>query len=927
MTHRRTQRKGFAFRTAATPIRRRGECLPPLLLLPRRAPIHPHAPLVVVGDRAKGDAELYNAERVKYEEWWSKKFAPGLVETSDGTMYLDTPFSRLLGKPPIMVAGMTPSTVQAGFVSAVLNAGYHIELAGGGHYNAAALPKIPAGVGITLNALYINQRQFEFQLPLWQEMRKEGLPVEGFCVAAGIPSTEKAAEIIEGLKSAGIRHVAFKPGSVEDIRHVVNIAAANPDFPLQCASTPSPQRLCLPSSNPLNAPPQFVERYDGDKRDSDASSSPFSPTPTSISSTPPSQRRLAHAASANYGNLFYYHHHPLNFLLIPCFPRFRHASLTTISTRLPHLGTHLQPHRAQLDICFQSAFNNSSLTQFELPSRTPPICAPPTPDCRLSIELVWAAKTPYTGASGHRTADEPHLRHPFLLFARRPTLTPPPHQLAPAHSPPLRRRRPLREADTDPYIFTERTTPPSLTRNRRRHSISTTDRCHLTNINSPLSSLQIIHPAPRRYRISCRRRPPRHAQEQRHCFGAPRADSLGSASEIEFKINSALADVGATSTTSSHPPATTTIATTQWFGWKKDGSVGKELGDMTYEETVLRMVKLMFVSHEKRWKRFAGVNGGGNKPSLLQSYTSLDDPLPFIESFFKAYPIATRQLLAAEDSAFFLAISQRPGHKLVPFIPVLNVSFEVWFKKVYCLWAAEDIEAVFDQDPQRVCILQGPMAVKHSKIKDEPIKDLLGNINSALIQLLLDFRYGGDANKVPTVDYLSIAPAAVPTATQIKRPEVNGEVVYGTALPDTASFSDVDYHCPRHILHRQPHVSLARSYGEHKPQFKAVEIKFTAASKMIDVTMFEDRRDVSVPLTLQLEYKPSLGYAPIHEIAAGRNTRIKEFYWKPWYGNDAVLPDVDIRETFYGPEVTIEASDVEQFEPAIVADSIKDRLG
>ena len=34
---------------------------------------------------------------------------------------------------------MTPSTVKAGFVSAVLDAGYHIKLVGGGHYNAAAL--------------------------------------------------------------------------------------------------------------------------------------------------------------------------------------------------------------------------------------------------------------------------------------------------------------------------------------------------------------------------------------------------------------------------------------------------------------------------------------------------------------------------------------------------------------------------------------------------------------------------------------------------------------------------------------------------------------------------------------------------------------------------------------------------------------------
>ena len=61
---------------------------------------------------------------------------------SDGTIHIDTPFSRLLGKPPIMVAGMTPTTVQAGFVSAVLDAGYHVELAGGGHYDAAALRAI-----------------------------------------------------------------------------------------------------------------------------------------------------------------------------------------------------------------------------------------------------------------------------------------------------------------------------------------------------------------------------------------------------------------------------------------------------------------------------------------------------------------------------------------------------------------------------------------------------------------------------------------------------------------------------------------------------------------------------------------------------------------------------------------------------------------
>ena len=82
---------------------------------------------------------------------------------SDGKIHIDTPYSRLLRKAHIIVAGMIPSTVKGGFVSSILSAGFHVELAGGGHYNAALCAKviefqskIPPGVGITLNSLYIN---------------------------------------------------------------------------------------------------------------------------------------------------------------------------------------------------------------------------------------------------------------------------------------------------------------------------------------------------------------------------------------------------------------------------------------------------------------------------------------------------------------------------------------------------------------------------------------------------------------------------------------------------------------------------------------------------------------------------------------------------------------------------------------------------
>ncbi|KAJ7808682.1 hypothetical protein B0H14DRAFT_3761317 [Mycena olivaceomarginata] len=620
------------------------------------------------------------------------------------------------------------------------------------------------------------------------------VPIEGFCVAAGIPSTEKAAEIIEGLKSAGIRHVAFKPGSVEGIRQVVNIAASNPDFPV-------------------------ILQWTGGRAGGHHSYEDF--------------------------------HQPV-----------------------------LQTYRLIRQQSNISLVGGSGVG---------------------AAEDVW----PYL--SGEWSAKYEMQPMPFdgFLFASRVMVA--------------------KEAHTSSSVKDLIPTGGILTVKSELgepiHKVATRGVKLWKEFDDTVFKLP---------------------KEKRVAWLVERRD------EVIGKLNKDF----------SKP----------WFGWKKDGSVAKELGDMTYEETVLRMVRLMFMSHEKRWvdvslrnltgdwlrrveERFAGVNGGSDKPSLLQSYTSLDDPLPFIESFLKAYPIATRQLLASEDSAFFLAISQRAGQKPVPFIPVLDASFEVW-----TLWAAEDIEAVFDQDPQCVCILQGPMAVKHSKVKDEPIKDLLGNINSALIQRLLDFRYAGDESKVPTVDYLSAKPAALPAVPNVKRSEANGEVIYefGTALPDTSLWLDtlagsnltwlralatsttivqgtsyIDNPISR-LLAPRPGLKVvvghdgsspssvtvygaAHSYGEHKPTFKAVKIKFTPTSKLIDITMFEDRRDVSVPLTLRFEYKPSLGFAPIHEIATGRNTRIKEFYWKLWYGDDAVLPNIDIRETFHGPEVTIEASAVEQF--------------
>ena len=242
-------------------------------------------------------------------------------------------------------------------------------------------------------------------------------------------------------------------------------------------------------------------------------------------------------------------------------------------------------------------------------------------------------------------------------------------------------------------------------------------------------------------------------------------------------------------------------------------------------------------------------------------------------------------------------------------------------------------------------------------MKDEPVKDLLGNINKALIQRLLERKYGGDKSAVPTIDYLAVQRKAVlKTLPGIIRAEVGNLVTFkfGSKLPETESWfqtlagselnwlfalissptvvqgsSYVDNALRRILVPRVGQkvvvkyagslplsmtvYGAARSYGEHVPTFKALNIVFNPETKLIDVTLFEERQDVAVPLSLQFQYCPSQGFAPIHEIASGRNERIKQFYWKLWFGDDEVLPNIDIHENFVGPDAAINSSDVEQF--------------
>ncbi|OBB78911.1 3-oxoacyl-ACP synthase [Mycobacterium colombiense] len=165
---------------------------------------------------------------------WSS-YAPTLVRLPDGRVKLSTKFTRLTGRSPILLAGMTPTTVDAHIVAAAANAGHWAELAGGGQVTEEIFADrieqlaglLEDGRTYQFNALFLDPYLWKLQVGgkrLVQKARQSGAAIDGLVVSAGIPDLEEAVELIEELGEVGISHVVFKPGTVEQIRSVIRIA-------------------------------------------------------------------------------------------------------------------------------------------------------------------------------------------------------------------------------------------------------------------------------------------------------------------------------------------------------------------------------------------------------------------------------------------------------------------------------------------------------------------------------------------------------------------------------------------------------------------------------------------------------------------------------------------------------------------------------
>ncbi|PRC46973.1 hypothetical protein C6A85_87345, partial [Mycobacterium sp. ITM-2017-0098] len=151
-----------------------------------------------------------------------------------------TKFTRLTGRSPILLAGMTPTTVDAKIVAAAANAGHWAELAGGGQVTeeifdariAELTQLLEPGRAVQFNSLFLDPYLWKLQIGgkrIVQKARQSGAPIDGVVVTAGIPDLEEAVDLIHELHTVGISSIVFKPGTIDQIKSVIKIAAEVPE--------------------------------------------------------------------------------------------------------------------------------------------------------------------------------------------------------------------------------------------------------------------------------------------------------------------------------------------------------------------------------------------------------------------------------------------------------------------------------------------------------------------------------------------------------------------------------------------------------------------------------------------------------------------------------------------------------------------------
>lgn len=834
----------------------------------------------------------------KFAPDWAAVHGPRVVKrASDGALLLDTAYSRLLGRPPVMIAGMTPCTSYYGIplVAACTNAGYHTELACGGLPRpnifrdriAKLQSMLQPGHGIGLNMLYLNARQWGFQYPMVGQLIREGVPIETVCVAAGIPSLDTGIEIVKNLEKAGVKFVSFKPGSVEAIKRTCDIAAAVAPFPIVVQWTGG-RAGGHHSFEDVHAP--MLATYALIRRHSN----------------------IVLLAGSGFGSAE---------CALPYITGEWAVTNGASVSKMPFDGV-LMASRVMVA--------KEASTSFEVKQVLV--------DCPgVENEAEW--ETAYNGIAGGILTVKSELGEPIHKVANRGMLF-------------------WREMDTRFF---------ALPRDKRPAAIA----------------------AAKDYIIG--------------------------------KLNADYQKV--------------------YFGRAADGSV-VDPEQMTYSEVAARMVELMFVQPHKerldlepahedytphgRWvdvtfrdrvflflqrteatMRGSAGAGADKTPRLMTSPAQLnpgaksaaagkdgktasssatfafDNPADLVTAFFQQYYLAgTNAVLSASDFDQWLEDCKSRG-KPVPFVPVIDGELEVWFKKD-SLWYSEDLAAVPDRDAGRVAILQGPVAVRHSKVVNEPAADILNGVHDGICKALVASAGGAAATVEALGGVLDLVPSTA--AAGLVAVAVDGSKLTFTSSSPASGASDeaaIAAVCSRlrygpeaaalqrevtwalallsskFIVHESPSPSspggVAWKYAPNPAQrvFKLTAgrsliltvgaasslqlIETSSASPLVTASLsgstvsliFHDVRPATpdapaeaCPLTMTLSYRPTSSYAPLALSVPAWGDEVKRYYSSLWFSesDQASIAALDVG-TPLTSSYTVTAADVDAFTSSTVTPS------
>lgn len=111
---------------------------------------------------------------------------------------------------------------------------------------------------------------------------------------------------------------------------------------------------------------------------------------------------------------------------------------------------------------------------------------------------------------------------------------------------------------------------------------------------------------------------------------------------------------------------------------------------------------------------------------------------------------------------------------------------------------------------------------------------------------------------------------------------------------------------------------VVKEQPRHNKYVEVLEVHLTSNNEIV-VNMIKDTTAAGEPVSLPLlfTYRPERGYAPIHEVMQGRNDRIKEFYWRVWFGKETLDLDADVSSKFDGGKAVITGRDINDFIHAV----------